>query len=156
MIRSSLFVSFALLASVLLGQVSSDSAQVVFDKIYTIESTDPKLAIKKYIDLIPELNQELDKGRAYSYIGMVQLALGRYDSLDFYMDQALDIFEKEQYDRGLASVQNTLGNADLYRGYYYLALAHYQRALPYYEQEGQEYNLTVILNNMAAMFQHNE
>jgi len=70
--------------------------------------------------------------------------------------EALEVFEKEDYNRGVASVYNTLANSNLYRGFYTQALKQYQLALPYYEQPGEEYSLTIILNNMASMFQHNE
>jgi len=138
---------------------SETAVESLLDSAYALESTNPYQAISTYkevIQIAERKDDELNKGKALSFIGLVFISQGLYDSLYYYSDRALEIFNEIKYARGVASIQNNLANAYLYQGFYSQALDYYQRALPYYEQEGQEYNLTIILNNIASMFQHNE
>lgn len=157
-IRKAVFSWIVMLSSTALF---SQNAQitVLLDSAYTLESIAPEKAIELYERIIKTTDEEgdyLNQGKALSYIGLVYMAQGQYDSLFSYNQKARILFEKIEYDKGLASIDNNEGNAYLYQGNYYQALESYQKALPFYEQEKMDAQLTIILNNMASLFQHNE
>ncbi len=98
-----------------------------------------------------DINYALGEGNGITYKGVMHYLNDRYDSANFYFDQAIIIFEQHDIKAGLAKLYN-------YKGLSFDSMDEFSRAIKYYtkslklkEESGDKIGTANTLNNIAVM-----
>lgn len=107
-----------------------------------------KATLEKAVDFQKKERLPRDLGLLIN-LGVVSLTLGQLNEAESYLEEALEVAQKEKDEETEANIWANLGVLAQRKGNYQLALQSYQKALAQFERLNLELKVADVLNNIG-------
>lgn len=110
---------------------------------------------RRWLEKLLEVKLEghaLVRAHALDGLGILVWRQGEYQHADTCFQQALELYQAEQYGAGVARVLSHIGMAKAEHGAFEQAMLFYERSLPFYRELGDSIGASTVLHNLANLY----
>jgi two-component system, NarL family, sensor kinase len=132
--------------------------EYLLDVAYEMETVNPDSAIAIYAQIATLARGRSDaklEGQTHNYRAIVYFEMGDFENALLHNQYALDLFQKADYEVGIASVKINIGNIRLFTGEFDAAVKLYYDGLAILESLQDTLRLSISYMNIGTLFYRN-